>query len=115
LELDTYDSDGWVSVTPFRVAVRPRGLVRWGDLLSFPELNCRTYVRYKSIPGIYFFSLDAASVMAVAGARLFYRLPYFHSKMRMKSEAGAFLFESSRQLPAARFSARDWPTGPVHF
>jgi uncharacterized protein len=115
LELDTYDSDGWVSLTPFRVAARPRGLVQWGNLLSFPELNCRTYVRYKSIPGIYFFSLDAGSVMAVAGARLFYRLPYFHSRMRMKSEAGALLFESSRRASAAQFSARYWPTAPAHF
>ena len=36
--------------------------------IKFCELNVRTYVRYKGMPGVYFFSLDAASLPAVIGA-----------------------------------------------
>ena len=32
---------------------------------EFPELNVRTYVRVNDRPGIYFFSLDAGSALAV--------------------------------------------------
>ena len=50
-------------------------------LSSFCELNCRTYVSYGGKPGIWFFSLDASSRLAVEGARRLYKLPYFHARM----------------------------------
>lgn len=62
LEIDTSDGNAWISLTPFEARVRPRGLGSIDKLWSFPELNCRTYVRYGGIPGIYFFSLDAGSL-----------------------------------------------------
>jgi hypothetical protein len=67
LETDTFDGEAWVSLTPFEVRVRPRGFFSVCKLWSFPELNCRTYVRYGGIPGIYFFSLDARSLLAALG------------------------------------------------
>jgi uncharacterized protein YqjF (DUF2071 family) len=48
-------------------------------LSSFSELNCRTYVRRGDRPGIWFFSLDASSRVAVETARRIYRLPYRHA------------------------------------
>ena len=49
---------------------------------SFLELNCRTYVSHGGEkPGIWFFSLDAESRLAVEAARRLYRLPYFHARM----------------------------------
>ena len=39
-------------------------------------------------PGIWFFSLDAASPLAVAAARLTYRLPYRNAHMRMRRADG---------------------------
>jgi uncharacterized protein len=34
--------------------------------------------------GTYFFSLEASSLVAVAGARLLYGLPYFLARMSMR-------------------------------
>jgi uncharacterized protein YqjF (DUF2071 family) len=50
-------------------------------LSSFPELNVRTYVTLDGKAGIYFFSLDAASAVAVEAARRLYQLPYFRARM----------------------------------
>jgi len=48
-------------------------------------MNLRTYVRGPSGPGIWFFSLDAAAVVAVVGARLSYGLPYYWSTMTIRT------------------------------
>jgi uncharacterized protein YqjF (DUF2071 family) len=37
---------------------------------------------------VYFFSLDAASRLAVAGARAGFGLPYFHARMYLRREGG---------------------------
>src|SRR5262249_26655166 len=62
---------------------RPR--VRWLPPLptanAFPELNVRTYVRAGEVPGVWFVSLDAASRLAVAGARAGFGLPYLFARM----------------------------------
>jgi uncharacterized protein len=83
LEVDTYEGNAYLGVTPFRVTnLRPRGLPPLPRVSSFLELNCRTYVSYAGErPGIWFFSLDASSRFAVAAARRTYKLPYFHARM----------------------------------
>src|SRR6266496_6863757 len=56
LELDTHGDRCWVAVTPFYLAeLRARGLPALPGASSFPELNVRTYVRFKGRPGVYFF------------------------------------------------------------
>jgi len=46
LQIDTFDGDAWVSLTPFRVRhLRPPCLPSLPWLSSFPETNVRTYVR----------------------------------------------------------------------
>ena len=59
--------------------VRLRGTPAVPWLSAFPELNVRTYVTCGRKPGVWFFSLDASSALAVAAARAAYKLPYFHS------------------------------------
>src|SRR5436190_9214466 len=82
LELDTFDLQAWLAVTPFTVRnLHMRGLPAIPGLRDFPELNVRTYVTLGGKPGIYFFSLDAANAAAVLGARLSYLLPYFPARM----------------------------------
>ncbi len=83
LEVDTYGGEAYLALTPFRVAnLRVRGLPPLPRVSSFLELNCRTYVTHRGErPGIWFFSLDASSRLAVEGARRSYRLPYFHARM----------------------------------
>jgi len=88
LELDTFDGKAWVGVIPFWMSrVRFRGLPTIPTASTFPELNVRTYVRAPrepDKPGVYFFSLDAASLLAVIGARAGAGLPYYWADMRAK-------------------------------
>jgi hypothetical protein len=66
------------AATPFRIsAVRLRGVPHLQGITTFPELNVREYTTIDGQPGIWFMSLDAASAVAVIGARRTYRLPYF--------------------------------------
>lgn len=83
LEVDTHEGEAWLGVTPFRVTnLRFRGLPPLPYLSSFLELNCRTYVSHGGErPGIWFFSLDASSRLAVEAARRLYKLPYFEARL----------------------------------
>ena len=77
LELDIYDGRAWVAVTPFHMSdVRMRALPPIPGMSAFPELNVRTYVKFGGVPGVFFFSLDAASRSAVIGARAAFFLLY---------------------------------------
>jgi uncharacterized protein YqjF (DUF2071 family) len=101
LDLDLRDGEAWISVTPFEVrGTRPRGTLPPPLLSRFPELNVRTYVTVADRPGIWFFSLDAASALAVTAARALYRLPYFRARMRIDGapEQG-FEYHSARDDP----------------
>ena len=83
LELDLYQGQAWIAVVPFLMSgVRPRFLPELPGLSAFPELNVRTYVSRGSIPGVWFFSLDAANPLVVRGARRFFHLPYFDAGMK---------------------------------
>src|SRR5438045_160559 len=80
LDLDLFDGKAYVAVAPFHMTgIRARMFPALPRLSRFPELNVRTYVRYRDIPGVYFFSLDAANLPAVWSARAAYALPYFHA------------------------------------
>jgi uncharacterized protein len=112
LELDVLDGAAYVAVTPFWMGgVRGRMMPPLPFVRTFCELNVRTYVRYKDIPGVFFFSLDAGSFPAVMGARKTYKLPYFHAAMLVRSDGREFQYSSSRlQEPRpADFHARYWP------
>ncbi|HZD94688.1 MAG TPA: DUF2071 domain-containing protein [Candidatus Sulfotelmatobacter sp.] len=112
LELDLRDGSAYVAVTPFWMSgIRWRYAPPLPFLYKFCELNVRTYVRYKGIPGVYFFSLDAASLPAVVGARAAYKLPYLHAAMVVRSDGKEFHYTSSRlQAPRpADFQARYRP------
>ena len=69
---------------------------------AFLELNVRTYVTLDGRPGVWFFSLDAASTLAVIGARLGIRLPYFRASMEMTPVT----VSSATQASAGRSPAR---------
>jgi uncharacterized protein YqjF (DUF2071 family) len=114
LPLDEFDGSAWVGVTPFRLTgLRARWTYPLPVLSSFPELNVRTYVTVGGKPGIYFFSLDAGSALAVAAARRFYRLPYYWSEMSAKSEGREVDYRSRRRgEKRRRFAARYGPDGP---
>lgn len=102
LAVDVCDGSAWVGVVPFWIdRLRMRGIPPIPGANHFPELNLRTYVRERNSnrAGVYFFSLDAANPMAVAGARTFFRLPYYWAKMHIEDrENREFHYESERLL-----------------
>lgn len=115
LELETFEGAAWVGVIPFRMTkVRPRLAPPIPTTADFPELNVRTYVRYRGRPGVWFFSLDAASRLAVIAARVGVNLPYRHARMAQRRDGNDVVYESrrtERPYPAAEFAGRYRPTG----
>lgn len=117
--LDHFDGGAWIGIVPFRMTnVAPRGCPALPGLSAFPELNVRTYVRVEDRPGVYFFSLDAASLAAVLGARVLLNLPYFHADMQVDAAGEGTLYRSRRRRGVARFDATYGPVGsprpPLH-
>ncbi len=106
LTIDTFEGKAYVGLIPFTLSnVRPVMTPPIPFLASFHEVNVRTYVHLGGRePGVWFFSLDTSSALAVDGARAFYKLPYFHSAIEWS--------ESEEPLPELRFvGKRDDPTG----
>ena len=103
LKVDTFpDASGveraWVGLVPFLMTE-----VRWAfapkvpGTHTFPETNVRTYVRHRGKdPGVWFFSLDAANVLAVAAARAGFSLPYFRSRMSIGRRDDVLTYEGRR-------------------
>jgi uncharacterized protein YqjF (DUF2071 family) len=115
LPLDVAEGRAWVGVVPFMVRnSRLRALPPVPGATTFLELNVRTYVTVAGRPGVYFFSLDAASVLAVLGARTWFRLPYQHAGMAW-SEADSWIrYHSRRSGGEASFEGRYRAVGDVY-
>ena len=117
LQIDTFDGWAYVGVVPFGMEdTAPRGLPGLPYLSAFPEVNLRTYVRIGDVGGVWFFSLDAGSRLAVEGARLGFHLPYFHARMSIEHDGAWIHYRSERRDGRgrpARLDVRYRPTGPV--
>ena len=97
LELDTFQDRAWIGVVPFTMSgVRLRGTPALPWLSTFPELNVRTYVTAGGKAGVWFFSLDAASVVAVELARRWFCLPYFRARMKSRARSEGIEYFSRR-------------------
>jgi uncharacterized protein len=103
LELDLWQGEAYVGVVPFKMEkVRPR-IVPEAMALDFLETNVRTYVQAGGVPGVYFFSLEAASRLAVTAARLTFGLPYYFARMSLDDDgAGNFTYDTVREKSEAR-------------
>lgn len=114
LTLDTFLHRAWVSVTPFWIShLRPPGIPPVPWISRFAELNVRTYVTYNGKPGVYFFSLDASHLSAVWGARVFYRLPYWHAAMSVTGRGGPRIDYRSKRTHGPRPAEFRGSYGPV--
>ena len=60
------------------------------------ETNVRTYVHHRGEPGVYFFSLEAASRLAVRAARMMWGLPYWFAEMTSTREEHRMRYGSRR-------------------
>jgi hypothetical protein len=103
LELDLHEGRAYVSVTPFTVrGARLRGLPRLPLVTQFDEVNLRTYVRAPGgLPGVWFFSLDAASGAASALARLALGLPYRRAEITRRAVGERHEYRSVRRWAGA--------------
>jgi hypothetical protein len=112
---DTFDGSAWVGIVPFHMSgVRLRGLPGFPGLSAFAEINLRTYVTVDGKPGVFFWSLDAASAVAVAAARLWYRLPYFRARIAVAPARDRIRYASRRthsRTAEATFVAEYGPAG----
>jgi uncharacterized protein YqjF (DUF2071 family) len=108
LQVESFDGSAWVGVTPFLLrGLRAKSLPPLPWISQFPETNCRTYVRAPDgHSGVWFFSLDAARMLAVMGARLTYGLPYAWSRMRVARNGDQLVYESTRLWPDSRSRTR---------
>lgn len=122
MKVDTFEGEAWLGLVPFLMRdVRPGGLPSVPGLSTFPELNVRTYVTVGGVPGVWFFSLEAANPIAVRLARTGFYLPYFDAGMHVQMSGETVQFASRRthhNAPPATFSAhyrplQDAPTEPV--
>jgi uncharacterized protein len=119
LQIDTFQGSAWAGVVPFWMdRIKIRGAPPIPGVRSFPELNLRTYVRdpQSGAAGVYFLSLDAGNLLAVAAGRAFYHLPYYWSQIRHEQQNERdFLFESRRRFRGrpVEFKARYRGLGPT--
>jgi uncharacterized protein YqjF (DUF2071 family) len=114
LSIDTFDGQAWIGVVPFTMwGIRASFLPPVPGPSAFHELNVRTYVHCNGVPGVWFFSLDAANKLAVWGARRFYHLPYFNAEMSLSQDLNTIKYSSKRadsRGPSAKLEAA-WTMG----
>jgi len=114
LEVDAFEGAAYVGIVPFTIPLTRTGRLGAPMAPAFHEINLRTYVRRAGgDPGVWFFSLDATSRLAVAGARLWYGLPYFAAGISLAEEGDWIAYRSQRRGVTASFQARYRPVGPV--
>jgi uncharacterized protein len=111
LRIDTFEGKAWLTITPLTINdVGPKFLPALPYVSWLYELNVRTYVHLDGVPGVWFFSLDANNMLAVAGARLFFSLPYFYARIMCESDGTDVRFWSAREAKKAEFAA-SWTVG----
>ena len=119
LEPDVFQGSAWLGVVPFWLdRIKVRGLPAIPGMRNFPDLNVRTYVRDQDTgtPGMYFFSLDATNLAAVALAHTLFHLPYHWAEMRLDQRSDRqFSFYSRRRFSKDEviFKARYRGLGPT--
>lgn len=120
LLVDTFQGSAWLGVVPFWLdRLKVRGLPRLPVFRNLPDLNLRTYVREErtGARGVFCFSMDAGSLLAVAAARTLYHLPYYWADMRLERRSSReFSFYSRRRLASGTiiFQARYRGLGPTY-
>jgi uncharacterized protein YqjF (DUF2071 family) len=115
LTIDKFDGSAWIGMIPFTMwGIRASFLPPLPGTSAFHELNLRTYVHFKGVPGVWFHSLDAANKLAVWAARKFYHLPYFHAEMSLDQSGNTIHYASSRRDKhgAPGTLKTSWTVGP---
>ena len=101
LEVDVIDGYAWVGLTPFVMAnFRAGPLPPIPKFSTFPETNLRTYVRGPDgRDGLWFLTLEVASLPTLVGARLGYGVPYHWADMSVDGDGTTITYKSRRRPP----------------
>ena len=120
LDADVFDGSAWLGVVPFSMDQVQTRIVGQTALVvptvaRFDELNLRTYVRSRKTgkAGVFFYSLDCTSLLAVLGARVLFHLPYFPAKMQVSRDGPVTRYDSARWFKGPHFTASYGPIGAV--
>jgi uncharacterized protein len=97
LELDTWEGEAWVGITPICITgLRLRGTPALPLLSTFPEVDVRTYVQLEGKPGVFYFTLEAPNPVVAAAARLVYHMPFVAAEVSQESDGETFHHRSCR-------------------
>jgi uncharacterized protein len=116
LSLDAFEGRYYIGVVAFTMQnVRP---YRWAPSVpsarEFGEINLRTYVHLEGAePGVFFFSLDASSSLAVWAARTLWGLPYHRADICIEDERTDVSYRLQRRDGACSWSARGRVGAPL--
>lgn len=104
LTIDTFEGRAYIGVVPFTMRdVSPWWSPSVPGISNFHELNVRTYVHKDGeLPAVWFFSLDAASSIAVIAARAGWHLPYHRASMDLSVEGSSVRYRSRRLWPGPK-------------
>ena len=108
LELDLWEGRAHVGVVPFEMKDIRSAWMPKATALNFLETNVRTYVHHEGEPGVFFFSLEASSWLAVRVARTAWGLPYFHATM----SCGQGAYRTTRRGTGEMLDA-EWKLGEM--
>lgn len=113
LSVDTFEGRAYVGMVPFVMKdIRPAWLPRV-MAQNFLETNLRTYVHLDGEgPGVWFFSLEASSLLAVMAARLGWSLPYHHARMSLERQGDRIDYRSVRRSDGAEVTV-SWTPGAM--
>lgn len=103
LDLDLWNGLAWIGLVPFQMrGVRYAGTPALPYIGAFAETNVRTYVhRGGKRPGVWFFSLEAARLIATQVARVTFGLPYHHALMSARRSGDHVFYRSRRTTSRA--------------
>jgi uncharacterized protein YqjF (DUF2071 family) len=97
LTLDTHDGVAWVALSSFQVAACGLGPFPPPSLWRFPETNLRTYVvGPDGRDGLWFLSIEAATLPLTIGARVGIGAPYHHADMVVRRDGPEVRYRSRR-------------------
>lgn len=97
-EVDLFENRAYLTIAPLTMS--DFSLYSWKFLFQqrFYECNLRTYVKVGKKRGVYFFSLDADSVLEVLGARALFHLNYRYRAIQFSLENGHYDFSMKNPL-----------------
>jgi uncharacterized protein YqjF (DUF2071 family) len=106
-----------VGITPFTVIdSHPSFTPPMPWISGFLQINLRTYVHLDGVPGLWFFSLDANSPVAVLAGESFYRLPFHEADIEREVEGTRIHVRSQRRPGEPRASlTATWMAEPAAF